>query len=56
MEENLSHKDSFHSANASVRDANKIIRSKNPNKATGPDKIPRKSVKLSTNVITKYFL
>lgn len=38
IEENLSEKDSFHSANASVRDVNKMVRNKNHDKTSGPEK------------------
>ena len=36
---------------AATRDINKIINSLSPDKATGPDDIPAKFVKLSANVI-----
>ena len=51
IEENLSQKDSFHFANASARDVNRIIWNINLNKAVSLDKIPPKFVKLSANVI-----
>ena len=43
IEQNLSQKDSFHSANV----VNKIVRNKNPEKTSGPEKILIKLVKLS---------
>ena len=35
---------------ANAEEINKVIKDVNPKKATGPDKIPRKIVKLSTNI------
>ena len=35
---------------AKIEDINKIIKNINPKKATGPDKIPPKIVRLSTNI------
>ena len=51
IEENLSQKGSFHFANASARDVNRIILNVNLNKAVSLDKIRPKFVKLSANVI-----
>ena len=40
---------------ANAEEINKIIKDVNPKKATGPDKIPRKIIKLSTNIIDSHF-
>ena len=39
---------------AKIEDINKIIRNTNPKKATGPDKIPPKIVRLSANIISSH--
>lgn len=48
---NLLQKDSFHFADALLRDVNKTIRDINSNKANDPDKMPSKLVKLSADVM-----
>ena len=45
----------FHFQKPTVGEINKIIKSINPKKATGPDKIPPKIVKLSANVIDSHY-
>ena len=45
---------SFDLPPASKEDANKIVKSLNANKATGPDGIPLKLIKLPANVVDKY--
>ena len=37
-----------------MEDINKIIRKLNPNKATGPDRIPIKVIKASANIIDSH--
>ena len=37
-----------------IEDINKIIKNINPKKATGPDKIPPKIVRLSANIISSH--
>ena len=44
---------SFDLPPASEEDINKIVKSLNANKATGPDGIPLKLIKLSANVVDK---
>ena len=44
-------KTSFEFPEATTEDINKIIRKLNPNKATGPDRIPIKVIKTSANII-----
>ena len=39
---------------AKIEDINKIIKNINPKKATGPDEIPPKIVKLSANIIDSH--
>ena len=51
---NLSNNDTFTFPKATQEEINSIIKSLNPKKATGPDGIPPKIVKLSSNVIDKY--
>ena len=46
---------SFDLPQASKEDINKIVKSLNANKITGPDGIPLKLIKLSANVVEKYF-
>ena len=41
---------------AKVEDINKIIKNINPKKATGPDKIPPKIVRLSANIIDSHLM
>ena len=41
---------------AKIEDINKIIKNVNPKKATGPDKIPPKIVKLSANIIDSHLM
>ena len=41
---------------AKIEDMNKIIKNINPKKATGPDKIPPKIVKLSANIIDSHLM
>ena len=41
---------------AKIEDINKIIKNINPKKATGPDKIPPKIVKLSANIIDSHLM
>ena len=45
---------SFDLPPASKEDINKIVKSLNINKATGPDGIPLKLIKLSANFVDKY--
>ena len=45
---------SFDLPPTSKEDINKIVKSLNANKATGPDGIPLKLIKLSVNVVDKY--
>ena len=47
-------KNAFNIKAASVGQINKIIKGLNPKKATGPDKIPVKIVKLATSVIDSH--
>ena len=44
---------SFDLPPASKEDISKIVKSLNVNKATGPDEIPLKRIKLSANVVDK---
>ena len=46
---------SFDFPHAKVDEINKFIRNIDPKKATGPDKIPPKIIKLSANVIDSHF-
>ena len=46
---------SFDLPQASKKDINKIVKSFDANKITGPDGIPLKLIKLSANVVEKYF-
>ena len=39
---------------AKIEDINTIIKNINPKKATGPDKIPPKIVRLSANIISSH--
>ena len=39
---------------AKIEDINKIIKNINPKKATGPDKIPPKIVRLSANIVDSH--
>ena len=41
---------------AKIEDINKIIKNINPKKATGPDKIPLKIVRLSVNTINSHLM
>ena len=41
---------------AKMEDINKIVKNINPKKATSPDKIPPKIVKLSTNIIDSHLM
>ena len=44
----------FEFPEATTEDTNKIIRKLNPNKATGPDRIPIKVIKASANIIDSH--
>ena len=50
-----SNKETFDFQIPKVEDINRIIKGINPKKATGPDKIPPKIVKLSANVVDSHF-
>ena len=54
MKENFKTFETFNIPVASVQDVNKIIKSLNPNKATGPERIPPKIVNLSANIIDSH--
>ena len=41
---------------AKIEDINKIIKNINPKKATGPDKIPPKIVRLSASIIDSHLI
>ena len=50
----LRKKNIFDFPEANTEDINKIIKSLNPNKATGPDHIPLKIIKTAANVIDSH--
>ena len=51
---NDSIRDRFEIPKATIEQVNKIIKDLNPKKATGPDKIPPKIIKLSANIIDSH--
>ena len=48
-------KENFKIKEAKIEQVNKILRNINSRKATGPDKIPPKTVIMSANFINSYF-
>ena len=54
IKEIVKEKLSFDFPEATAEDINKIIKSLNPNKATGPDRIPLKIIKTAANVIDSH--
>ena len=54
IKEIVEEKPIFDFAEATTEDINTIIKSLNPNKATGPDRIPLKIIKTATNVIDSH--
>ena len=54
IKENFKNNSVFEISKATVGDVNHIIRSLNPKKATGPDLIPPKIVKMTANIIDSH--
>ena len=55
IKELVTNKNSFEFPEANTEDINKIIKELNPNKAAGPDCIPKKVIKASANIIDSHF-